>query len=240
MKVRRRHTAGFALVEAVVATAILGLIGSLVFGTFAQAMRGRDRAYAITSHYHQIRQAMLRMTREIQMAFVSSNKDCDDPRTATVFASRRSFGGARLDFTSFSHFKIYADANESDQNELSYFTDKHPDDPQRSVLMRREANRIDNEPKEGGVEEILAEDVVDLSFEFYDPKEDRWEDEWDTNSHNFRDDHGKPRLPMFVTIRLKVLGPDGEEEEFVTKTRLLLPKPLTAGIGLNFQPCWDE
>lgn len=224
---------GFSLAEAIVAISILGLIGILVFGTFARAMNARDQAEEITSHYHQVRQGMLRMTRELQMAFISHHRDCDEPRTKTIFKAKGSGSGTRIDFTSFSHYKLSADANESDQNELSYFVGAHPDDGQRSVLFRREQARIDDEPDEGGIEQVLIEDVKSFALEFYDPKEDEWEDEWDADDIDY-----KHRLPMFVKIELKVEGPNEEEEVFVTKTRIFLRDALQQ-LGTGFRRCPD-
>jgi general secretion pathway protein J len=230
---RRHGQAGFTLAEAMIAVAILALIGVLTYSTFSNAMDARDQAMAITQRYHQIRQAMQRMATEISMAFITAHKGCDDPRTETAFVGKRSGNGMRLDFNSFSHFKMAADANESDQNELSYWVGRHPDDPDRTALMRREQARIDEEPDEGGIEQILAEDVTSLEFEFYDAKEDDWEDEWDTTSTD-----QKYRMPMFVSIRMKALGPNGEEETFVTKTRIFLKQQLLI-TGTGFSRCID-
>jgi len=235
---RRRQTSGFTLAEVVVAMAILAMIGVMMAGTFGQAMDTRDHAERITSRYNMIRAAMLRMSREIQMAFLSEHRWCEEPHTYTIFKTSGGSGGMRLDFTSFSHFKLYADANESDQNELSYFLGRDPDpDPDADAntihLLRREQSRIDEEPEEGGVVQVLCEDVSSLEFEFYDAKEDRWEDEWDSTDSDYRD-----RLPMFVTIKLKAKGPGGEEEEFTTKTRVFLRKPLFI-VGTGFARCPD-
>ena len=210
---------------------ILGFIGTLVFGTFARALDAREQAEEITTHYHQVRQAMLRMSREIQMAYLSEHRDCDDPRTRTIFKGGSSSGGMRLDFTSFGHYKMHADANESDQNELAYFVGSDPEDSQRKVLLRREQLRIDDEPDEGGLEQVLAENVEELSFEFYDDKEDRWEDEWDTEDVDY-----KGRLPMFVKISMKVQGLNGEDETFTTKTRVFLRKSIRI-LGTGFAQC---
>ena len=64
-----RAANGFSLVEALVTVVIMALIGMLTFGTFARAMDARERATAITDRYHGVRQAMLRMSREISSAF---------------------------------------------------------------------------------------------------------------------------------------------------------------------------
>ncbi len=223
---------GFTLLEALIAILILGLVGVLTYGTFARAMDARDRAETITTHYHQIRQATQRMGTEIAMAFLSAHKDCQDARTDTVFKTSRAAHGSRLDFTAFAHYKTRADANESDQAELAYFVERAEGGGERWVLMRREQARIDEEPDAGGVEQVLAENVTDLRFEFYDDSKDTWEDEWDSTRLE-----QKHRLPMFVSIKLTTLAPNGDKEEFVTKTRIFLKKRLLMIGAGSFAGC---
>src|SRR5690606_10365498 len=92
---------GFTLAEVLIAVAILAMIGALSYGTLARAISARDRAEEITEFYHDIRQALTRMSREVSMAFLTTHYDCEDPRTQTLFKARSSMGGGRLDFTSF-------------------------------------------------------------------------------------------------------------------------------------------
>ena len=224
---------GFTLAETLIGVAILGLIGTLSFGTFSSAVHSQERAEALSDKYHQLRQALVRMSREISQAFISEHRFCDDPRTKTLFVGKRASNGMRLDFTSFSHFKMGADQNEGDQNELSYFVERDPEDPKRLSLMRREQVRIDEEPTEGGVTQVLAENVSELNFEFYDPKEDRWEDEWDTEDQEL-----KGRLPLFVKIELVFRNAGGKDEKYSTKTRIFLGNSLLI-MGTGFSRCID-
>jgi general secretion pathway protein J len=226
----QRRSFGFGLAEAMVAITILAIIGALTYGVFARAMDARDRANRITRHYHEIRQGVLRMSREISMAYLSFHKECSDPRSDTLFETSSQGGGMRLDFTSFSHTPVKKDARESDENALSYYLDSDPDNPKSKVVMRREKNRIDEEPKDGGHVDVLIHDVDELSFEFYDPKEDRWDDEWDSTRLDY-----KNRLPMFVKIEVKAKDLNGKEESFVTKTRIYLQKPILI-FGTGFVP----
>lgn len=226
-----RSQRGFTLAEVVIALAVLALIGTLTFGVFNQSLNARTQALEITEHYHMVRQAMLRMAREVSMAFVTIHKDCEDPRTDSMFVGERSGSSFRLDFTSFGHFKTQADANESDQNELSYFVDTDPEDSGRKALFRRSSARIDDEADEGGFEQILARRVLGFEMEFYDDKDDRWIDEWDTRDSEFRD-----RLPLFVRLQLKIESPFGEEEEFVTKSRVVLRDRIRF-VGTGFARC---
>ena len=80
---------------------------------------------------------------------------------------------------------------------------------------------------------VLATGVSSLSFEFYDPREDRWDDRWDTTNSEYKD-----RLPLFVRIELKVKDPSGKDETFVTKSRIFLQKPMYL-VGGGFAPCAD-
>jgi len=230
---RRSRPRGFTLVETLIALTILALIGTLTYGVFARSMSARNQAERVTTHYHGIRQAMLRMSREISMAFLSEHRLCEEPRTMTAFIAKRTGAGMRLDFTSFSHDKHVKDAKESDQNELGYWVGHDKEDSSKSVLIRREQSRIDDEPDEGGVEEVIGEDITELKFSFYDAKEDRWDEEWDTTRADY-----KGRLPMFVKLELKAKDPAGKDETFVTKTRVFLKRPIFIG-GQGAVRCGD-
>ena len=230
---RRVAQRGFTLMEALIAMAVMAMIGLLSFGTFTRAIAAREKAEEITSHYNQIRQALQRMATEISMAYISEHRNCEDPATKTIFKSESSSSGMRLDFTSFSHVKTQTDANESDQNEISYFIDSDPENKNEKALMRREAHRIDDEPDEGGSIDLLAANIENLEFEFYDPKEDRWDKDWDTESRDY-----KNRLPLFVAITLEAKGPGGKDETFVTKTRIVLQESILIA-GTGFSKCID-
>ena len=233
MKRMKLKQQGFTLMEIMIAVSILGMIGTLSFGTLRSSVDARERTLGVTDHYHQVRQSMLRMTREIQSAFLSEHRDCEDPQNKTIFPGKRSSNGMRLDFPSFSHFKIRADANESDQNELSYFVDSHPDDSSRKALFRREQARIDEEPEEGGSIKLMAEDVLDIEFEFFDPQDKEWEDEWDSTSMDF-----KGKLPLFVKIQITALDSAGNEQKFTTKTRLFVQQAMAIP-GITGSRCLD-
>jgi general secretion pathway protein J len=229
----RRASAGFSLIEAMVAVSILAMIGIASFGTITRSMDARERATQMTDRYGELRQALARMSQEISQAFLSMHKDYSDPRTATLFATRRSLGSNRLDFTSFSHFKYMADANECDQNELSYYIEVDAKDPKQKNLMRREQNRIDEHPDEGGRAQVLAHDVTALDFLFYDAKTDRWEENWDSTSQDHRN-----RLPKFIKIVLTTTDQTGKPMKLSTKTRTFLKEAILIP-GSGFAPGID-
>jgi general secretion pathway protein J len=218
----RRHLAGMTLVEAMVSIAILAIVSVTVFGGFEQTMRNKARIEEQGDRAHVIRVAMERMCREIQSAFVSLDVNIS-PQLAsmrTIFHGRREGHGSRLDFTSFSHRRLYRDAHESDQNELGYFLAEHRDEETRQthrVLVRRESRRIDEDPETGGQQMILVDEVREFELRYLDPSTTQWVDGWDSQGTEMN------RLPTQVRIRLVVPSLLDHDHDEVYATRVNVP-----------------
>jgi general secretion pathway protein J len=216
-----RRLAGMTLIEAMVAIAILAIVMTLVWGGFSQTARNKAHVEDEADRYHIVRLALERMVRELSMAYVSAqlnpNQSLQVMNTAFVGVDRS--GGDRIDFTSFSHHRLYRDAHESDQNELSYFVTRHPDDPGIKVLARREQRRIDDDPRRGGRIQILVEDIEDFQLEYYDPLSNEWQTTWDTTQGAAQPN----RLPTQVKIALTIPDIRNPQRERVFGTRATVP-----------------
>lgn len=212
---------GFTLVEALVAIAIFGIVATIVFGGLSQTMRNRAHVEAQSDRSHVIRVAMERMVRELSSAYVSVHVN-PNPQLVTVrtgFHGRREGRGSRLDFTSFSHRRLYRDAHESDQNELGYFLADFRDDEgnRHHALVRREQNRVDDDFERGGPTAVLVEDVIEFELSYLDPMSQEWRDSWDASGSE------QNRLPVQVKIRLVVPATHDPHEEEVYTTRAMVP-----------------
>lgn len=217
----RRHLAGFTLIEAMVSIAILAMISTMIWQGFSQTARNKLMIEEEADRYHVIRMALERMAREISMAYVSAQVN-DNPgliNVRTAFIGHDRSSGDRLDFTSFSHQRLYRDAHESDQNELSYFLTRDPDDGSTKVLARREQNRVDDRPLEGGRVQIMVEDVEDFQLEYYDIDTNEWQRHWDTTQISAQPN----RLPLQVKIILTVPDLRDSRKEKVFATRANVP-----------------
>lgn len=219
---RARRLAGITLIEALVAIAILSIVSVMIWGGFAQTTRNKKRIEGDVERNHEVQAALNRMARELSMAFVSAqlnpNPALQTVQTAFVGTDRGS--GDRIDFTSFSHRRLIRDAHEGDQNELSYFVARHPEDSSIRVLARREQNRIDDDPRSGGRVEILVEDIQDFELEYLDPLTGNWLSSWDTTQGA----SGQPnRLPSQVKITLTIPHPRRRSRELVYGTRATIP-----------------
>ena len=209
---------GFSLTEILIAVAILGMMGTMTFGTFNSAVNSREVALEIAEREHEVRLALERMAREISMAFLSAHRDCDTPKTA-ISRPRFQYWDA-LDFTSFSHLKLRADANESDQNELSYFVDRNPEDEKEKCLLRRVSPRIDDEPTEGGRVDSLLCGVNDLEFEFYDHEANDWEDDWDSEDSDYK------TIASLCEFQISLNNDEGDSYNYRSATRLFMQKAI--------------
>ncbi|MDH5673460.1 MAG: prepilin-type N-terminal cleavage/methylation domain-containing protein [Myxococcales bacterium] len=214
---RTRQRRGITLIEVMVAMAILAIVATLMYTGFAQTARNKRRIEHEVDRHHEIRLGLERIARELSMAYMS---DQLNPSPAlqvvqTGFVGKEGGHGSRVDFTSFSHRRLYRDAHESDQNELSYFLTDHPEDSSRTVLARREQRRIDDDFRKGGSSQILIEDVESFELSYLDPLSGEWTGSWDSTQAAMQFN----RLPSQVRIVIEVpnVRGKGPDEKFGTR-----------------------
>ncbi len=212
---------GMSLVEVLIAVTILAIISTLIYSGFVQTARNKARVESQTDRALEVTGALERMARELQSAFVSAqlNPSPSLQVIRTAFVGTDRGGRDRLDFTSFSHQRLYRNAKESDQNELSYFVTRDPEDAERRVLVRREQARIDDDPLKGGALQVLLRDVDTLELAYLDPLTGEWVRGWDTTQGA-----GQPnRLPAQVKIVIGVVSREGRRKVSKVGTRVSLP-----------------
>jgi general secretion pathway protein J len=218
---RRARRAGITLIEVMVAMAILAIVSTLLYTGFVQTANNKKRIEGDLARNHEVRMALERIVRELSMAFVSAQTNALvlSPVSKTAFIGKDDGDGSRIDFTSFSHQRLYRDAHESDQNELSYFVTDDPDDSSKDVLVRREQNRIDDDPQKGGTAQVMVRDVESFELSYLDPMTGEWLSTWDTTQAA-----GQPnRLPTQVKITLTVPNLRGTGPAMKVTTRASLP-----------------
>jgi general secretion pathway protein J len=224
---RLRSRQGFTLAEILIAVAILAIVSTLIYGSFARTFETREFVGRIQERYHSVRTALDRMAREISMAFIYDCRELDTPtgerRMWTIFKVERTGKIDRLVFSSFSHMRLVRDVNQSDQNVLAYYGEEDSDEPGVTNLMRREKLRVDGEPERGGEALEMCHDVSSLHFELWDEVKKEWVEEWDCSQIERQN-----QLPNLVRITLTVVNEFGEEMPFTTVTRIFTNKPLSA------------
>lgn len=224
----RRAKSGMTLIEIMAAMAILAIVASLLYSAFVQTARNKKRIETELDRYHEIYSAIERIAQELSMAYTSAHRNPNEVLRSMItgFVAKESGSNSRVDFTSFSHRRLYRNAHESDQNELSYFVANDPKDPGRRVLARREQRRVDDDFTKGGQSQILIEDVRKFELSFFDPLTTEWANNWDTTQTSMQPN----RLPMQAKILITVPSVTGRgpDQTFGTRTNL----PIT--YALNF------
>jgi len=220
----RRASSGFTMIEVMLALAIFAFITTIMWGSFAQTASSKKVIQSEQERTHSVRVALMRMAREIEMAYLSDNEN-------TAITNRRTFmvGSSRVDvdelmFSSFAHQRLRAAAAEGDTSIISYFGARDPDDKRIVNLMRRETRRLQAEdPRTLSAEAyILCPDVKRGQFAYYDHKKKEWATEWST-----LDASGMPFLPTHIRIMLTVIDERGQEVSYSTDARIQVTEKVS-------------
>lgn len=220
-----RALPGITLIEILVAMAVFSLLGVVVYGALGGSIQAQQNIEGVQERTREVRVALLRLTRELQSAFIvkNANQITTEPlRSQTIFEAKQDGGYHRLDFTSFSHQRTQQDINESDQCEITYLVKQAPQEEGGGYqLVRRESRRIDSKPTKGGFYAPVINNITEFELEFYDFEKEEWQKEWDTSNATAQLD----RLPPFVRIKIAIKEGEGEKE-FSTIVRIPLTLPI--------------
>jgi hypothetical protein len=171
-----------------------------------------------------VRLALEKMARDLSMAYISQNEDTGQAEKRTLFVGRHHLGADELRFSFFGHQRLYQDANECDTAQVMYFSARDREDSRKMNLIRRETRRLQYlKPEDApGQSDIICDDIVSLTFAFWDARDKQWREEWVTNAADGQPD----RLPSRVKITLTARDERGREVPFTTEARIAIQEPL--------------
>lgn len=216
---RRRIEAGFTLLEVMLALAIMGFITATLWGTFSQVAKVKHKMEAVQDRTHTIRLALTRMTREIEMAFLSGSEAPGVQERRTMFIATPKSDFDDLRFSWFGHQRLRADTPEADTAIVMYFGEPDPEDRSVMNLVRRETRRLETKDPMTipGESYILCPDVRRVKFSFYDHRQKDWRDDWNTMGAD-----GQTYLPTHVRISLTVADERGQEQTYTSAARIMM------------------
>jgi len=166
------------LIEILVASMLAVMLGTITYGVVTTTTSTQSAALFLQNRLNAARVGIDRLRRELTMSFVSLHQG-DDKHTKTLFVGERS----KLTFDTGSHEPLTKNSRTSDQLEVEYRLERvaRAEDPNEytQALVRRVKYHIDDEPGEGGVDEVVVEDVKDFHLEYYDKYREDWTDDWD-------------------------------------------------------------
>ena len=227
--VRRSRARGMTLLEILVAVVVLAMVTVLIYGSFSNLRRTQEGANLINERYHEGRQAMGRIVRELQSAYLSNNVPTPPTEriVQTAFIGDRGTPASKVHFVSFSHRRLDLNIHQSDQTEISFYGDTDIDGT--TDLIRRFDPYIDVDPEAGGRAQVLATDIDLFQLEYLDGITGEWLETWDSTqaADQFN------RVPYQIRITLVMHGgaresPNSERKpiRFVTTVSLPIQNPL--------------
>ena len=225
----RGHARGVTLLEVMVSVGILALVGSLIYGAFDGMAKARTSIANINERYHQGRQALSRMSRELESAFVSKHMPLQIASAVrqTAFVGKKSRPADRIDFTAFAHRRLGRDVHESDQCEVGFFGANDPERSGKVDLVRREQRTIDLEPTKGGVVQVMVDDIESFELKYLDPGTSQWTDTWDSTQLVGQ----LGRLPAQVKLTILLKGGNYSAPiRLMTRTPIAMQSPLDFAI----------
>jgi len=220
----RRSSSGFTMVELMLAMAIFAFITTLMWGSFSQTATSKRAIQNEQERAHTVRVALMRMSRELEMAYLSDNENTAITNRRTFFTASARADVDEVTFSSFAHQRLRAGATEGDSALISYFGARDPDDRRVLNLMRRETRRLQAEDPSTlfGESYILCPDVARVKFAFYDHRKKEWETDWST-----LDASGTPYLPAHIRITLTVVDDRGREVSYSTDARIQVTENIS-------------
>ena len=226
---------GFTLIEVLVATAILGIILTTVYGVVARTLQTKNRAEARADLYAAGREAILKMAYEVEAAL--------PPTRGTVwFWGVPGEGRVPTDAVQFMTVirrQYSAIQNRGGRAKVSYSLDPMPNVPNLFALRRQEellrpdlsgeaaADGTDTGTAGSTADEAgapapppviaahLLDRVAGLRVRYLDPSTGSWTESWDTEGE-VRAGDAAPTLPAAVEMVLFLADEDGGVHDFGT------------------------
>ncbi len=221
----RRVRRGMTLVEVMVALMVLTVMSVVVFETLSNTAELDELLGDRDETTRGARVAMARLHRDLQLAYLTPNRDAA-LTYQTVFVGTDD-SPDQLIFASLAHERLYLNARECDQTEISIWAEQAPDRGKGYTLYHREGPRIDDKPDEDGVIQPLAYNVRSFDVRYLDGQTNEWVEEWDTRGVDT-----PYRLPRMVELSLVLIGRDPEDRErsidvpFLTKVPIEFAPPV--------------
>jgi len=217
------RNSGFTLLEVLISIALFSIIALTTIKQITLIRTTKDTAFKDIDAYSNARAALNIIENDIRQAFHVLYDDLGENAkqslskgesvSHTVFDGRKS----EIIFTTLSHRNYFEGKRETEQTEISFFM-QGSRQAKYSNLMKRESEIIDDNLYEGGSIFTLLENVVSLEFQFYDPKTQKWQDVWNSDSGAFRD-----KFPSAVKIKLQVAGEKSKPLSIETEFKLSFP-----------------
>ncbi|MBW1982376.1 MAG: prepilin-type N-terminal cleavage/methylation domain-containing protein [Deltaproteobacteria bacterium] len=192
-------SAGFTLLEIVVALAILAVVFTSLYGAYSQTLETADLVERGRDVEQVARLVLLQMKDDLACLYLPPGGAAGTESAYQFVGSNveaDSDGGVVLEFSSTSHLGFDARFPNLSINTIRYVLEKQPEQEKLYRIVRQEVPLVDLQGEEAQTSLELADEVKSVTFNFID-RDDLVHSEWDTRQYG-----GRVVLPKLVEIRL--------------------------------------
>lgn len=180
------------------------------------ALNVMERDISLAFHYRDPNVEAINQIRKRKRDLIASGKAPQDPNQppvdpatlepivapdVTIFQGQ----GDRVSLTSLSNVQTSPDQGESDQMEVSYYTEScrsiMDSKSSSTCLYRRTYHVLDGNLDEGGNPVVILENVKSLKLRYFGEGKDDWVETWKSGEGS--DDLTKTRFPLAVEITIE-------------------------------------
>lgn len=234
---KNSYRSGFTLLEILLVIALMGFIGFAVITSVRNITQTNERVQVKSAIQQEFRSAFGILERDIRSAFYSTAEDYGwfnrastidpnnpdaipetpavKPTPITLFQGKENM----LFFSTRTHQRLSANSPENEEHFVFY-------ELKEGELHRSESKRAIRVEDRQNPEEfrsfVLIDKVVSLKFSFWNPKQQRWVPDWDSEKSEFLN-----HVPEAVKIEIKFTpefatekGSAGNELTLITAIRV--------------------
>lgn len=225
-----RNTAGFTFLEVMISIGLFAVVSVSLVSSMSSSFEAKRNLTIINERYHEGRQVIRRITRDLRMAFLRAQPPEEvreeEPAVLTRFLGEED----EVYFPTTAHVRLRAEGRESDQAEVAYFLkridqdDKYGEVSYRGyTLFRRESRRVDNRPDRGGVTWPVIHGIKRFKLEYWDDGkeigDDAWQRSWDSDDSDL--------LPSRIRVTLELERRDSRKTiRFVAQAAPKIRRPI--------------
>jgi type II secretion system protein J len=224
---RWRPSAGFTLLEVMIAIGIMATILVILFGTYSAAVDRAARTRELSQIYHEARVLLQLMANDLRSAYVKESVEQAQQalqqakiRPTTFVGEDHTTSDKPADTLVFSTVLPMQrpDIPDTEMCRVSYSIEPMNEPPQSRALFRRLNCSLDPQATDQDQLFLLTELAHGLDFKYYDERGTEYLD-WDS-----RESRGGKRLPARVKITLLLADQHGRLRPFEMITDLVLSR----------------
>lgn len=189
---------GFTLIEFIVATAVLAIMGGVAYAGWFNVNKVADRTRAIAERYEELQRTFYWFSEDFEQVVKRDSVDELGGRRKSIEVSEAGEFLIQVTRGGWTNPALLQMPPRSDLQNVAYYIDSD------NRLLRRYWYHVDRFDDAAHTDRLMAKDVVGLTFRFLAPTGE-WNSKWPPDD-NVEEDFNEMPMALEATIELEDLG----------------------------------